>query len=194
MDNVEFLLIIFLILAIQKLLKSISHPPEWDRWAKNAQIANVVIIVLNAIFDHDVAFDFVWAAFLLAIVYFVYKEKALQPVRSFAYSMLPYVAVSLLKNIFVLFDEALYYRLHNYFDTAKMLAFIWICATWFISNRQEKVRKKDLEQRRLEELQNKVIAERKVELEVLVRERTAELFSQKEELLHALAELRTTQD
>ncbi|RYE34051.1 MAG: histidine kinase [Sphingobacteriaceae bacterium] len=194
MDNVEFLLIIFLILAIQKMLKSISHPPEWDRWTKSAQIANVVIIALNVIFDHDVVFNFVWAAFLLAIVYFVYREKALQPIRNFAYSMLPYVAISLLKNIFILFDAALYHRLHNYFDTAKMLAFIWICATWFISNRQEKVRKKDLEQRRLEELQNKAIAERKVELEVLVKERTAELLSQKEELQHALAELRTTQD
>ncbi|RYE16148.1 MAG: hypothetical protein EOP45_17985, partial [Sphingobacteriaceae bacterium] len=35
---------------------------------------------------------------------------------------------------------------------------------------------------------------RKVELEVLVKERTAELSNQKEELQHALAELRTTQD
>jgi len=93
-----------------------------------------------------------------------------------------------------LFDDELYQKWHNYFETAKLLAFIWIFATWFISNRQEKVRKKELEERRLEELQNKAIAERKVELEVLVKERTAELLSQKDELQHALAELRTTQD
>ncbi|MGI4728357.1 MAG: sensor histidine kinase [Janthinobacterium lividum] len=194
MVSTQFFLILFLILAIQKILKNVSHPPEWDRWAKSAQTANIVLLALGIVFDHRTAFDWVWNAFLLATVYVIYKEKAFQSLRNFAYSMLPLVAVSALKDLFILVDDTLYDRWHNYFETAKLLTFIWIFATWYISNRQEKVRKKELEERRLEELQNKAIAERKVELEVLVQERTAELSNQKEELQHALAELRSTQD
>lgn len=190
----QFLLILFLIRNIQKNLKNVPHPPEWDRWVKTVQIANIILLVLGIVFEHRVAFEFVWNAFLLAVVYIIYKEKAFQSARNFAYSTLPFVAVSALRNFFILVDDQLYHRWQNYFETAKLLTFIWIFATWFISYRQGKARKKELEERRLEELQNKIIVERKVELEVLVRERTAELSNQKEELQQALAELRTTQD
>ncbi len=195
MVTVQFLLGLFLILAIRKNLKAVSHPPEWDRWAKIALTVNVVLLAWNIIFDeYRIAVEWIGDTFLLAVVYAVYREKCLQPVRNFAYSLLPYIAISILKNLLVLVDDERYHQWRNYFESAKMLALIWIFATWYISNRQEKVRKKELEERRLEELQNKAIAERKVELEVLVRERTVELSNQKEELQHALAELRSTQD
>lgn len=195
MVTVQFLLGLFLILAIRKNLKAVSHPPEWDRWAKIALTVNVVLLVWNIVFDeYRIAVEWIGDTFLLAVVYAVYRENCLQPVRNFAYSLLPYIAISILKNLLVLVDDDRYHQWRNYFESAKMLALIWIFATWYISNRQEKVRKKELEERRLEELQNKAIAERKVELEVLVRERTVELSNQKEELQHALAELRSTQD
>ncbi len=191
----QFLFVFFLIRAIRNNLKKVSHPTEWDHWAKTAFIVNIVLLVFFIVADeYKIVTEWIWDISLLAIIYLVYQEKTLQQVRNLAYSVLPYIAVSILKNLLILFDNELYQKWHNYFETAKLLAFIWVFATWFISNRQEKVRKKELEERRLEELQNKAIAERKVELEVLVRERTAELLNQKDELQHALAELRTTQD
>lgn len=195
MITLQFLFSLFLIRAIQNNLKNVSHPPEWDRWAKTAFTANIVLLISYIVFDeYRIALEWVYDGCLLAIIYIVYKENSLQTIRNFAYSVLPYIAISVLKNLLILFDRERYNQWHNYFETAKLLALIWIFATWYSSNRQEKATKKELEERRLEELQNKAIAERKVELEVLVKERTAELLSQTAELQHALAELRTTQD
>ncbi|MGI4021920.1 MAG: sensor histidine kinase [Janthinobacterium lividum] len=190
----QFVFIFFLIRAIQNNLKNVPHPLEWDRWIKNAVIINIVLLVFFMTDEFKIAAEWIGDISLLAIIYLVYQEKTLQQVRNFAYSLLPYIAVSVLKNLVILFSSELYHNWRNYFETAKLPALIWVIATWYISNKQEKVKKKELEERRLEELQNKAIAERKVELEVLVKERTVELLNQKDELQHALAELRTTQD
>ena len=63
----------------------------------------------------------------------------------------------------------------------------------FTQNRLLKTAEKDRIKRKHEDELNKAIAIRKVELEVLVAERTAEITKQKEELQHALTDLRTTQ-
>jgi signal transduction histidine kinase len=66
-------------------------------------------------------------------------------------------------------------------------------AILFSQNRQYKAAEKERIQRQHEDELNRAIAIRKVELEGLVAERTAELTNQKEELEHALEELRSTQ-
>lgn len=154
----------------------------------------VFLLIIHIVFQQQNITQWIWTATLLAIIAIIYRESALKSLRNYCFAVLPYVVVEVVKDLIELFSSAYYHRWNDYLETAQIFAVIWIFAIWYTSNREEKARKKELEERRLEELQNKAIAERKVELEVLVRERTAELSSQKEELQHALAELRTTQD
>ncbi len=67
-------------------------------------------------------------------------------------------------------------------------------AILFSHARQNKIAEKERIKREREDEINRAIAARKVELEGLVAERTAEITKQKEELEHALKDLRTTQD
>jgi two-component system NtrC family sensor kinase len=70
---------------------------------------------------------------------------------------------------------------------------MWMVAILFSQNRQNKAAEKERIKRLQEDELNRAIAIRKVELEGLVAERTAELTQQKEELEEALTELRNTQ-
>ena len=62
-----------------------------------------------------------------------------------------------------------------------------------ISKKQQKALEKERKKTHEEEEQNRIMAARKAELEVMVAERTSEIMQQKEELEHALIDLRTTQ-
>jgi len=81
----------------------------------------------------------------------------------------------------------------TYFKNAETLTIIWMIAILFSQNRQSKAAEKERLKRLKEDEINRAIAIRKVELEGLVAERTAELTEQKEELEHAISELRATQ-
>jgi signal transduction histidine kinase len=81
----------------------------------------------------------------------------------------------------------------DYFESGIGFSFIWLITFAIIASRQKKTvekeqieREQEAEKRRLVEFQN-------AELERLVAARTAEITSQKEELEHAIAELRMTQ-
>jgi C4-dicarboxylate-specific signal transduction histidine kinase len=66
-------------------------------------------------------------------------------------------------------------------------------AMWFITNRQKKALDKEKIKTKKEAEQKTIIAAMKDELEVQVAQRTSELTRQKEELLHTLEELKSTQ-
>jgi signal transduction histidine kinase len=74
-----------------------------------------------------------------------------------------------------------------------MLSVIWLVAILFSQNRQNKAAEKERIKRQKEDEINRAIAIRKVELEGLVAERTAEITKQKEELENTLEELKATQ-
>jgi C4-dicarboxylate-specific signal transduction histidine kinase len=66
-------------------------------------------------------------------------------------------------------------------------------AMWFITNKQRKALDKEKIKTKKEAEQKTIIAAMKDELEVQVAQRTSELTRQKEELLHTLEELKSTQ-
>jgi len=194
MEIFSFIIFIFLYRSIRNTLQTFPHPPKWDQWIKAGISFAVFLLIVQIFFRHEKATEWVWIIALLLIVGIIYREKELRPVRAFGFTVLPYLAVSVVKNIVELFSPDFNDKWTNYLETAQAFAIIWIFATWFTSNRQQKAMEKERLKRRQEEELNKQIALRKVELEDLVKERTAALSLQKEELQHALAELRTTQD
>ena len=194
MDIFPFLVTAFLLRSIKNTIKANPHLKSWDKTINLFISVSLVLVIAQVAFDHDHVTRWLWSFLLLGIIWLVHENKELHSIKTFSYNVLPFVILSLIKDVSNLLLSEDHNRINGYLATAKGFAAIWIFASWYSANRQQKTLKKEREQRRQEEELNKAIAERKVELEVLVKERTVELSSQKEELQHALAELRTTQD
>jgi signal transduction histidine kinase len=117
----------------------------------------------------------------------------MRPLRMFLLAFVPYIGVSVFIDLTEVITPVFYDSWNKYFGTAKMLSVIWLAAILFSQYKQNKAAEKERIKREKEDEINRAIAIRKVELEALVAERTAELTKQKEELEHTLDELRATQ-
>ncbi|RYE35749.1 MAG: histidine kinase [Sphingobacteriaceae bacterium] len=191
-----FLICLFLFQSARKILKPTTHPRAWDQWISTGLTAGIVLLVIEIIYGHknQLLVSWVWFIFVTVVVYQIYKREELQKLHNFCLNLLGYLFIFFVTNLIRSVSTEYYKKWEDYIDVAEAFVIIWIIAAWFSTNRQQKALEKEREQRRHEEELNKAVAIRKVELEVLVKERTTELSSQKEELQHALAELRTTQD
>jgi two-component system NtrC family sensor kinase len=130
---------------------------------------------------------------LIGVIYFCLTKKEFKPVKSFIYSIMPFVVLNVFKDFTELINAKFYVEWNNYFETGIAFSIIWFFAMFFINKKQrrdiEKEQSKAIE-REKEFQQSEML---KVKLESQVAERTAELLSQKDELQKALDELKSTQ-
>ncbi len=168
----------------------LSH---WEKLFKNALIFSIVLFSADVIFSDQEVTKWIWHIYLLGILVFSIQQNELRPMRMFAFAFLPYFLVSLISDLTELIGPVFFKSYEGYFKNGVALSIIWLVATLWSQNRQYKAAEKERIKREQEDELNKAIAARKVELEVLVSERTAELTHQKEELELTLEELRNTQ-
>ncbi|HRI20227.1 MAG TPA: ATP-binding protein [Panacibacter sp.] len=189
----EPVLAFFLLRYLRKILQDAYPSHQWVRLLTGAMIGVGVLFGIQNIFNADKIITWVWHALLLLIVWLSFKKEEFFKAKNILVAVLPLILVSVVEDAIELFGKDVFDKISGYYETIKLFAFIWMVAMLVISNRQqkalEKVRKKALE----EEMLNKVTTARKAELEILVAERTSELTRQKEELEHALEELKATQ-
>ena len=114
--------------------------------------------------------------------------------RNYIPAFVPYVVVTIVIDLSKAINNDFFSRWNSYYSTATFLTFVWMLAILYSQNKQSKAAEKERIKRQHEDELNRAIAIRKVELEGLVAERTLELTRQKEELEHALNELRATQN
>jgi len=188
--------LIFSLLLTQRLFKfSKIHKYElWEKWFRYARYFAVFLFVAQVIFQFSNTTRWIWHVFLISILLFGFRQKEMNSLRMFLWAFVPYVAVSAISDLTAVILTGFYTRWENYFDTASMLSIIWLGAILFSHYRQNKAEEKERIRRQKEDEINRAIAVRKVELEGLVAERTAEITRQKEELEQTLVELRSTQD
>jgi signal transduction histidine kinase len=172
---------------------SVNKLPQLDRLFKNALLFSILLIAAEAIFSAQEVTKWIWHIYLIGILAFSIQQKELKSMRMFAYAFLPYVLVSLISDLTELIGPDFFKNYESYFKNGVGLSIIWLVATLWSQNRQYKAAEKERIKRQQEDELNKAIAARKVELEVLVSERTVELTQQKDELEHTLEELRNTQ-
>ncbi len=191
---VEFLLAFFMFHYLRRSLKTTDLLPRWNKILRGGMIASVVLIIVGASVTSIKAFV-PWLAFslLLFIGYLIYYKEEFKHAKSVLIAVLPLLIASFLGEVVQLISAGFYQSWENYFEVADGFSFIWMIVMLFITNKQNKALAKEREKRLEEEKQNKVMATLKAELEVQVAERTAELTLQKEELQHALHELKSTQ-
>ena len=187
-------LVVSLVLAdrLRKYVK-IKLLPQLEKPLKYALYFSVFLFATEAIFSAVDLTKWIWHIYLLALTIFSLQQKELRPLRMFILAFVPYVLVSFISDLTEVISADFFKTSESYFKNAIGLTFIWMIALLFSQNRQNKAAEKERIKRQHEDELNRAIAIRKVELEGLVAERTAELTQQKEELELALTELRTTQ-
>jgi signal transduction histidine kinase len=187
--------LIFTLLLTQRLFRfsKVNNYPQWERLFRYARYFAIFLFVSEIILAASNSTRWIWHIILISLVLFAFQQKEMRSLRMFLMAFVPYVLVAFLSDLIQLILSNFYNRWENYFETAVMLAVIWLVAILFSHYRQSKAAEKERIKRQHEDEINRAIAIRKVELEGLVDERTAEITKQKEELEKALEELKATQ-
>ena len=167
----------------------INNHLQWVKWFNYVRYFSLFLIILS-VSDHA---RWIWHILLISLLVYVFQQKEMRPLRMFLLAFVPYVSLSALIDLTEVIAPDFYNNWNKYFGTATMLSVIWLAAILFSQHKQNKAAEKERLRREKEDEINRAIAIRKVELEELVTERTAELTQQKEELEHTLDELRSAQ-
>lgn len=166
---------------------------QWENLFRNALFFALFLFAVEAVIQAIDYTKWLWHLFLLALIFVPFQQNDFRQMRQYIIAFMPYVLVSLLYDLAEVFTPLFFTSYEAFFKNGIALTFIWLAATLYSQNRQFKVAEKERIKREQEDELNRAIAIRKVELEELVTERTAELTQQKEELEHTLEELKTTQ-
>jgi two-component system, NtrC family, sensor kinase len=191
---VEFILTIIIIRYLRRMLRKEGVLPDWNRLLIAGIVVSFGLLLVGIIVSRSEHIATVLTdIMLLYIVYITFTRKEFLPAKSLIYAVLPYIIVSLVSGTVELISYSFYDEWNNYFDTAQLLAVIWMIATWVMTRKQRKA----LDTERLKALEKekeyKITESLKAELEVQVADRTAALTLQKEALQQALDELKATQ-
>ncbi len=186
--------VVCLILANQlRKYSKVNSLPQWEKLFKNALLFAVLLFATDLIQSAGYITKWIWHLFLIVLIVFPLQQKELRPLRMLMLAFVPYAFVSLLSDLAQIISTGFFKTYEPMFKNATALTYIWMVALLFSQIRQRKAAEKERIKRQHEDELNRAIAIRKVELEALVAERTTELTEQKEELQHALTELRATQ-
>jgi signal transduction histidine kinase len=191
--GVEPFIAIFLVSQLRKTLKNEGISSPWSQYLVYAFYAAIAIMCLGFSFRNSIFFTLLGHVLVFALAALALKRDEFKTNRPLVTSVIPYVIIT----FFTVIIEKLFVNFYNdyneFFESAKWFAVLWFCAMWFINRRQGKALEIERKKRRDEEEQNRMMAAMKVNLESEVKQRTAELTLQKEELQQALTELKSTQ-
>jgi two-component system NtrC family sensor kinase len=192
--NFDYILLIIVFSYLRKTLQSKILLPQIDRYLFIGFWLSIMLLIAEAILDSGKGIT-AWIAqlMLFAVVYFCLTQKEFKSVKSFIYSILPFVAVNFIEDFIEFINSSFHKEWNNYFNTAIVFSIIWFFAMFFITKKQ----RKDMEREQLKAIEREKEFQQseilKAKLEIQVAERTAEILGQKEELQKALDELKTTQ-
>jgi two-component system NtrC family sensor kinase len=189
----EPVILYILLILLRKTLKKSGALPEWQKYLTWSLFVVPALFILGLAFDNEFVVSWFWLAALAVVIYFILKRPEFVAQRGVVYAILPLAGINFLKNIFSIVDNRFFDTVREYLEYADPFAVIWLIAMLIISRKQRRALLKEHEKRVQEEEQNRIISARKAELESLVAERTAEITKQKEELQHALEDLKAMQ-
>lgn len=192
--TIGFVLIIVVSRYLRRTLKD-TISKKWDDILKIFFYSAIVLLVVDTPIDALRPITrWIGHAMLLYLVYILYREKEFSRARPVMLAISPYVLLSFGSDVIELINRELYSEyLAPWLTTAIVFSIIWMVAMLIITNRQRRALEKEKQKSKEEEEQNRIISRMKAELEVQVAERTAELRKQKDELEHALTDLKATQ-
>jgi two-component system NtrC family sensor kinase len=192
--NFDYILLLIVFSHLRRALQSKILLPQIDKYLAIGFWFSIVLLIAGILLNSSrEIIAWIAHAMLFTLIYFCLTQKEFKSVKSFIYSILPFVAVNFIEDFTELINSPFHKEWNNYFDTAIFFSIVWFFAMFFITRKQ----RKDMEKEQLKaiefekEFQQSEIL--KAKLEIQVAERTAEILGQKEELQKALEELKTTQ-
>jgi len=189
--------LIITIIIISYLRKSLNMAETMERWNKIFWwliYAAIALLVIHFSYgDSDAITQWLSIILLSVVIYIIYKNDEFKRASFFVTASVPYIIISLLVYFLKAINPSLYSSWKTWLEAASSFSVIWGFGTWLTNRRQRKELTKAREKAIIEEKNNKIMAEMKAQLEVQVAQRTSELTRQKEELEHALIELKSTQ-
>lgn len=184
-------------LVLFRRLGKLARINNYTQLEKNFRViffATILLLVLESSLRIEFITKWIWHFVLIATIFFSLKQDKNFIPRMLIWAFVPVIVINAAADLIEVINPIYFEKWDNYINNAVGLSFIWMAAILFSQNRQAKQMEKERIKKMQEDELNRAIAVRKVELEVLVAERTAELTKQKEELQHALTDLRTTQN
>ncbi|AYL99335.1 sensor histidine kinase [Mucilaginibacter celer] len=191
--SLEPFLAVFVITQFRKNLKNDGLVEKWNKYL------NIGYFIAIGIFFFDVSFSAHKVALVFAHLYFLgvviapYYIDELKSSKQLAFALIPYAVAGLISDILEKWFPTFYDNHENTIQSLVIFSLIWAFSLWMINRKQSKALENERRQRFAEQEQNRMMAAMKVNLESEVRERTAELTKQTEELQLALSELKSTQ-
>lgn len=189
------LISLFLLYYLKKSSGPQGFPEHLHRYFKYGMIAAAVLIALGvASAPPVILFQLLSFVLVGGIIYLILNTPELQYQRTLAITPLPIVGVQLLDYLIKTLSPGIHEVIENYLDAAGFFALIWAVTMWL--NHRKQMKEVEIERiiSKEQERQLRSTAEQKIQLEMLVAERTSEILNQKEELQHALDHLRSTQE
>ena len=179
---------------LRKSLKTSGLLQKWNRLFMVVTGIFIALIILSVTVkgSRDL-WTWISNALIAGLVYLVFYSKDFRTSRQVMFAALPLFIIGITEDILDIFAPGFYEEWINYFDAAEMFAFIWMVAMFIINSRQQKALAKERLKREEKEKEYRITESLKASLEIQVKERTAELTLQKEELLNTLNELKSTQ-
>jgi C4-dicarboxylate-specific signal transduction histidine kinase len=190
----ELIVAIIIVRYLRKSMQTAVSLPKWDKVLTYIMYAAIMLLVVYIFLQAGRPVT-KWFSHLLLLylIYILYSEKEFRQARPVLLAIAPFIILSLLNDIINLTDKEMFGPWRNLIQVALGFSFVWMIAMWFITNKQRKALDKEKIKTKKEAEQKTIIAAMKDELEVQVAQRTSELTRQKEELLHTLEELKSTQ-
>ena len=189
------LISLFLLYYLKKSSGPQGFPAHLHRYFKYGMIAAAVLIALGvAAAPPVILFQLLSFVLVGGIIYLILNTPELQYQKALAITPLPIVGVQLLDYLIKTLSPGIHDVIENYLDAAGFFALIWAVTMWL--NHRKQMKEVEIERiiSKEQERQLRSTAEQKIQLEMLVAERTSEILNQKEELQHALDHLRSTQE
>lgn len=191
---INFFIILFGVPIMRKYLQTEVNAPKWDYYLKILRVFGPVLFVFNLIFDEqEYTFQLLWDCIFLFIVYVIYELRNQHIAQVLLRATAPLVAIFIIDDLLVFWIPDFAEEFNSQIDIAKVFGFLWLFAFGVGASNQHKSFLAEQKKREEEEAERHLLEAKKLELEYQVTERTAELVQQKEELLHALEDLKTTQ-
>ncbi len=191
--SIEPFIAFYAIRKLQKNLWNFSPEEKWNKLFTWALYGVGAIFLFEILTPFDKLTDWIWHILILSIIYVAYTFPVFANMRTFIIAILPVVIVSFVRDFLKDFFHSIFLKIDTLLDFSLIAAVILMAVLMIQSNKQTKALEKERQKAKEEEERRIFIAAQNEQLEIIVAERTSEITRQKNELEHAITELKATQ-
>src|SRR5688572_2944857 len=98
--TIEPIIAFFLLWDLRKILRATSPDPKWEKNIKIAMYAVAALFIVEKIFSIEGLTIWIWHLLLFAIIGIPYYNSAFIAARTIMLAVLPFVLLSLVRNIY----------------------------------------------------------------------------------------------